>query len=77
MLAAPAADPLESGVAWHATVSMIDFNGFHFGRDQSGDCPITALARVSLPRGFCTVPVGHGYRIVEKNYAASVICAIR
>ena len=25
------------------TVPMIDFNGFHFGRDQSGDSPKTAV----------------------------------
>ena len=30
-------------VARRGTVPMIDFNGFHFGRDQSGDSPKTVV----------------------------------
>ena len=31
-------------MARRGTVPMIDFNGFHFGRDQSGDSPKTAVS---------------------------------
>ena len=31
-------------MARRGTVPMIDFNGFHFGRDQSADSPKTAVS---------------------------------